>query len=400
MQDFIKQYFVERKNTNSSKWDNLPARFNGDDDLLAMWVADMEFSTAIEIKNALISRVNHGVFGYSIIPDSYYESYFSWMKQYHDVELKKEWIRFNLGVVNNIYHLVNLFTKENDAILIMAPVYYPFANSVKDNNRKLIEHELVYNELNGEFSIDFKKLEDDIVKNNVKMTIFCSPHNPVGKIWSEEEIKKCFDIFTKHGVLIISDEIHQDFAYNKKFISALALKNAKDYYKNLIVLNAASKTFNLACLLNSHMIIIDDDLRIKYDNFAKRYNQIETSLLGQIATEVAYKEARYWLENVKKIIYSNYELIKSEFSKNEKTKNIIISPLEGTYLLFLNLNPVINKARTKEFIQDDCRIAIDYGDWFGANYQGFIRLNLATHPDYVKEFINRVISNLNCKDYK
>ena len=400
MEKFIQKHFKNRINTNSSKWDNLPARFGGDDNLLAMWVADMEFSTADEIKDALKERIDHGIFGYSLTPDEYFKSFFAWMKSRHNVELKKEWIRFNLGVVNSIYHLVNLFTKENEAILIMSPVYYPFANSVKDNKRKLIENDLIYDEKTAEFSINYESLEQDIVKNNVKMVIFCSPHNPVGRIWDENELKKCFDIFKKHKVLVLCDEIHQDFYYKKPFKSILALENAKDYFENLIVLNAASKTFNLACLLNSHIIIPNENLRKIYDEFATRFNQIETNILGQLATQVAYEKAGYWLDKVKEIIYSNYETIKAEFAKNPHTKDIIISPLEGTYLLFLNFSKVVNEDRMKEFIQKDCKIAIDYGDWFGANYKAFIRLNLATNKEHINEFINRIITNLSKKNYK
>ncbi|MBZ7986158.1 putative C-S lyase [Campylobacter sp. Cr9] len=397
MQDFIQEHFINRKNTNSSKWDNLAVRFNDNRDLLAMWVADMEFKTAKEILSAINERVNHGIFGYSLTPNSYYESFISWMKQYHNVELKKEWIRFNLGVVNSIYHLINCFSKENDSILILSPVYYPFARAVKDNHRKLVENELVYNEDNGEFCIDYDKLEKDIITNDVKMVIFCSPHNPISRIWNADELKKCFDIFKKHNVLIISDEIHQDFTYKKSFISAL---NYEEYFDNLIILNAASKTFNLACLLNSHIIIPNEKLLAVYDEFAKRFNQIETNIIGQLATEIAYKKARYWLENVKEIIYKNYLYIKDEFAKDEITKNIIISPFEGTYLLFLNFSKVINENRMKEFIQDDCMIAIDYGDWFGKDYKGFMRVNLATAPIHIEEFVKRVKNQLKIKDYR
>lgn len=397
MQNFIKEHFTDRKNTDSSKWDNLAARFNGDEDLLAMWVADMEFKTAKEILNALNERVNHGVFGYSITPDSYYESFISWMNKYHLVDIKKEWIRFNLGVVNSIYHLINCFSEENDGVLIFSPVYYPFARAVRDNKRTLIENNLVYNENNGSFSIDYAKLEQDLMKNNIKIVIFCSPHNPIGKVWDEDELKKCFDLFKKYNVLIISDEIHQDFTYEKRFISAL---NYQEYFDNLIVLNAASKTFNLACLLNSHIIIPNEKLLAIYDEFAKRFNQIETNILGQLATNIAYSKARYWLENVKNIIYSNYLYIKDEFAKSEITKDIKLAQFEGTYLLFLDFSKVINENRMKEFIQDDCKIAIDYGDWFGKSYKGFIRLNLATAPVHIEEFVKRVKNQLMIKDYK
>ena len=400
MELFLKENLVERKNTYCLKWDKLDERF-GDPDLLAMWVADMEFKTPKAVIDGLKQRVEHGVFGYAYTKDSYYQEFFSWMKDIHDVVLKKEWIRFNFGVVNTIYNLVNLFTQEKESILIMAPVYYPFWNSIKDNNRNLIANNLIYNDKTGEFDIDYEELENDIKNNDVKLVIFCSPHNPAGRIWDKHELKKCFDIFKKYGVIIISDEIHQDLQIgDKKFISALALDNASDYFDNLIVLNAASKTFNLACLLNSHIIIPDEKLRAKYDAFAKRFNQIETNILGMLATELAYKNGREWRNGLLKVIKHNFNYLKNELQKDSKTKNIIISPLEGTYLALLNLNPVINKERTKEFIQDDCKIAIDFGEWFGSEYKGFIRINLATNPKYIEECVSRMIKQLNTKDYK
>lgn len=392
MKEFIKEHFVDRKNTNSSKWDNLAARFEGDSDLLAMWVADMEFKCPKEVINALNDRINHGVFGYSISPAEYFEVFNKWMQDYHKVGLKKEWLRYSQGVVKSIYHLINLYTKINDSILIMAPVYYPFANSIKDSKRNIVENNLIYDENSGEFKIDFSRLENDIKENDVKMAIFCSPHNPVSRIWSKEEIKKCFDIFKKYNVLIISDEIHQDFYYEKEFISAL---NFSEYFDNLIVLNSASKTFNLACLLHSHIIIPNEKLLAQYDEFAKIYNQCELNIIGEIATLNAYKHSKYWLDNIKQIIYSNYLLIKDEFSKDEKCKDIIISPFEGTYLLFLNFTKVLDKSLMKDFIQKKCKIAIDYGEWFGKDYQGFIRVNLATSPEHINEFIKRIKTQLN-----
>lgn len=400
MQKFLSENCIKRHNTDCLKWDKLNERF-GDANLLAMWVADMEFKAPKEVLNGLSKRIQHGAFGYAYTTDDYYEEFFSWMKDIHNVSLCKEWIRFNFGVVNSIYHLVNCFTELNDSILIMAPVYYPFYNSIKDNQRKLITNDLVYNNSTGEFSIDFQQLENDIQKNNVKMVIFCSPHNPAGRIWTENEIKQCFDIFKKYNVFIVSDEIHQDLQLsNKKFISSLALTNKEEYFSKLIVLNAASKTFNLACLLNSHIIIPNEEIRKMYDNFAKSYNQIETNILGLLATKLAYKHGREYRLGLIEVLKHNYLYLKDGLQKDEKAKKIIITPLEGTYLALLNLNNVINKERTKEFIQDDCKIAIDFGEWFGVNYKGFVRINLATDPENIKECVKRIIHNLNNKDYR
>ncbi|MEI0611919.1 MalY/PatB family protein [Brachyspira pilosicoli] len=396
MEDFIKKYAVNRKNTNSLKWDALDVRF-GDPDLTAMWVADMEFKTPEAVREALVNRVEHGVFGYTYAWDSYFEAFFNWQKSRYNIDLKKEWISFSTGVVISIYWLVNAFTKVNDSVLILTPVYYPFHNAVKDNNRKLVKCHL--KNTNGEYTIDYKKLEEDIVKNDAKLVIFCNPHNPAGRVWKKEELEKAFSIFRKHNLYIISDEIHQDINLGiNPFVSALTLDNKNDFIDKLIVLTSASKTFNLACLLNSHIIIPDDNLRKIYSNYIKTVNQTEINILGMIATEAAYRNGSDWLDGLLKVIKYNYEYLKEEL--NSKIPEIILTPLEGTYLSFLDLKNVVSEDRVKEFIQDDCRLAIDFGEWFGEQCKSFVRINLATEHKYVEFAVKNMIKNLKNKKYK
>ncbi|ATV56358.1 MalY/PatB family protein [Fusobacterium pseudoperiodonticum] len=383
---FLKEYLVERKGTYSLKWDALDKRF-GNANLTSMWVADMEIKAPKEVIEALKERCEHGVFGYSYVSDEYYNSVINWLKEKHNYEIKKEWLRFTNGVVTAIYCFVNIFTKVDDAVLILTPVYYPFHNAVKDNNRKLITCDL--KNTDGYFTIDYEEVEKKIVENNVKLFIQCSPHNPAGRVWKEEELAKILEICKKHNVLVISDEIHQDIIMKGyKHIPSAIVANGK-YADNLITISAASKTFNLAGLIHSNIIISNDELRKKYDKEIKKINQTEINILGMLATQVAYEKGSEWLENVKEIIEDNFNYLKTELNKH--IPEITITNLEGTYLVFLDLRKIIPIDKVKEFIQDKCNLAIDFGEWFGASFKGFIRINLATDPEIVKKAVESII---------
>ena len=390
VKEFVEKYYVERRNTNSLKWDALKERF-GDSELLALWVADMEFKTPECIREALIERVDHGVFGYTKLPESYYDEYKSWHMKKYNIDIEKKWIRFAPGIVQAILWVIQAYTKKDDAVIIMPPVYYPFANSIRNSGRKLVESPLL--EDNGVFKIDYDTFEKQIRENDVRLYIHCSPHNPVGRVWTLEEQKKVFEICERYDVLVLSDEIHQDFTYgDNKQISALDVDGGR-YNKRLIVANSGSKTFNLASLVHSTLLIPDEDVRKGFDKFSKENLGAEPSLLGQIALEAGYREGHEWLEGLKETIVFNYNLLCEELAKN--APEIKVYPLEGTYLVFLNVEKVLNGKTTKQFIQDECGLAIDFGDWFGKGYKNYVRINLATSPDNIRKAIERIVKN--CK---
>lgn len=385
-QAFIADYYTDRTQTRSLKWDLVEERF-GDKDLLPLWVADMDFKVSDAITQALQERVTHGIYGYSFTDPAYFDTFNRWMTDRFGFELEPDWIRYTTGIVQALHHFIHTFSQAGDAILILTPVYYPFHNAVRDTKRKLVARELVNHDCR--FELDFEEFERAIVAENVKIYIHCSPHNPAGRVWSEAEQRRLFDICEKHNVLIISDEIHQDFTFGGvKHIPSATVAGGR-FRDRIVTANAASKTFNLAALTHAHIIITDERLRQRYDAYANTVIKTELNVMGMLATEAAYRGGSAWLDTVKSIIRDNYDDAVAEL--NAGLPEVKVAPLQGTYLMFIDLNPVLKGMSTKTFMQEKCGIAIDYGEWFGANYHGYIRINLATKPDLVREAIQAII---------
>ncbi len=388
-QEFLQSYLVDRHKTDSLKWDGLQQKF-GETDLLAMWVADMEFKTCDGIVDAMTKRTRHGVFGYSCVPDDYYEVFSGWMERRYHFPVKKEWVRFSTGCVTAIAWMIHAFTKPGDSCMILTPVYYPFHNVVTNGDRKLVKVELDYND--GYFTMNYEAIEKAIVENQVKMLIQCSPHNPAGRVWTEDELDRVLAVCQKHDVLVISDEIHQDIILGDKPFVPAAVVSGGRYRDMVVTLNSASKTFNLATLLHSHIIITDDGLRGKYDQFASALNRTEVSIMGMVATKAGYTYGGEWLGQVLDVIRDNYRYLKEEL--NKRLPGMTVCALEGTYLVMIDLRSYVNPEQTLDFVQKHCRLAVDYGEWFGQAYKGFIRLNLATDPVYIKQAVERIAKEI------
>ncbi|MBU3155597.1 MalY/PatB family protein [Clostridium estertheticum] len=390
IKQFCARYSMDRVGTNSLKWDALDKRY-GDKNLIPMWVADMEFKAPEVVVNAMKQRIEHGIFGYSYVPDSYYNSFINWERNQHNYEVDKKWIRFSTGVVVSLYWFVNAFTKFGDSVIILTPVYYPFHDAVKDTGRKLVTSELI--NVNGVYTIDFEDFERNIIENDVKLFIQCSPHNPVGRVWTEKELDKILSICKRYNVLVVSDEIHQDIIIGENVQIPAAIVSGAKYADNIITVTAPSKTFNLAGLLNCNIIISNEKVMERYDAYSKTINKTEVNIMGLTAAEAAYNYGEEWLKSLLEVIKHNYNHVKERLG--DKAPKIIITPLEGTYLIWVDLRGYIEPNETKTFIQEKCRLAVDYGEWFGENCKGFIRLNMATNPKYVEKAVDNIINNIN-----
>lgn len=389
---FIKKYSKDRRQTHSLKWDALEERF-GDKQLLPLWVADMEFSVPETVKEALVERAGHGIFGYSQVPDDYFSAFSEWQKRQHGIELQEEWLRFSKGVVESLYHLLQIYTEEGDAVLIQPPVYYPFFNAINDTERRGVFNHLILED--GEYRIDFADFEEKIRDNHVKVFILCSPHNPVGRVWQEAELVRMLEICKKYDVLVIADEIHQDFVYAPHHFRSVLQVADGEFQDQVIVVNAPSKTFNLASLLNGHILIPNDKLRETFDQKIKRYSQSENSLLGQLSGKVAYQTGDEWFAALKEVIVSNYHYVRETFAA--QLPEVKVADLQGTYLLWLDLSRLLSSVEIESFIKEECGLAVDFGGWFSQETQQYIRLNLATTPENVRQAVQQLLQGLERK---
>ncbi|HIS65606.1 MAG TPA: pyridoxal phosphate-dependent aminotransferase [Candidatus Avoscillospira avistercoris] len=387
---FCQENCVERKGTGTLKWDSLEEVF-GDADLLPLWVADMEIQSPPAARQAIQARVEHGTFGYAKVTDDYYDAFFSWQKNHHGVTLAKENLRFATGVVGSLYAAVRAYTQPNDGVIICPPVYYPFYDAILNTGRTLVTCELDNHD--GRFTLDLEKFEKTIAESKAKMFLLCSPHNPVCRVWTEEELEGMFAVCRKHGVLVVADEIHQDFTYDKDhaFFSTALLGDGQ-YKDMLILLNSGSKTFNLAGLIHSHVIIFDEKLMETYDAYIKSIGSPEVNLMGVIAMGAAFRDGAAWFDQVKALICHNYDYMKQAFAKD--APKIVLTPLEGTYLSWLDLRGYMDGKDVAEFIQKKCRLACDVGEWFSFTGHGYVRINLATDTKYIKMAVERILANL------
>lgn len=383
--------FIDRRNTDCAKWDNLEAMF-GEGDLQAMWVADMDFKAPQCVLQAQQAYVAMGAQGYYKVPEGYYDAFIAWEAERHGYAVSREHIRFSPGVVAALNWFVQLMTAPGDAVIVLTPVYYPFLNAVKDNGRKLVMCDLI--KRNGRYTVDLAAFRRDIVENNVRAFILSSPHNPVGRVWTREELKGMLDICKELGVFVISDEIHHDivFAPAKHIPSA----TVGAYDANLVTLTAPSKTFNLAACQNSFVIIPDAEIRRRFDDYTSKLCVRSGNPFGCNVAEAAYRHGLPWLEEVLAIIEGNARAVRETLS--ERLPKVAIAPLEGTYLLWLDFGAYLAPGEVKDFMQKKCRLAFDYGDWFGGERFGAcVRMNLATSRELVDAAVARIVENLSAK---
>ena len=363
---------IDRHNTACLKYDFAIQR-GRPADVLPLWVADMDFPIAREIQEALIARCQHAVFGYSESDDAYFNTVHDWYAKHFNWETKQEWLTKTPGIVFALAMAVKAFTKPGEAVLINQPVYYPFTEVIKDNKRELINSPLVLKD--GKYSIDFADLEAKIVQNNVKLMLLCSPHNPVGRVWSREELQKIGDICLAHNVIIVSDEIHSDFVWGENKHTVFATLGEK-YAQNCMVCTAPSKTFNIAGLQVSNIFIPNEDLRraFRHEVAAAGYSQVNT--LGLVACEAAYRYGEDWLNQVKTYIEANIRFV-DEYLKSNLPQIKLLAP-QGTYLIWLDCSALGFTAEDREqWLWHKAKLWLDGGGIFGPEGQAFERINVA-----------------------
>ncbi len=375
---------VDRKNTDSIKWDLRPK--NAPDDLLPMWVADMDFETLPQIKTRLAEVAAHGIYGYTLKSKEYLDAVCGWFTNRFSWNVQPDWIVSTTGVVMALSAAVRAYTKEGDAVLIQQPVYYPFSNVVNQNNRTLIVSQL--KECDGLYQMDFADMEAKIKENNVKMAILCNPHNPIGRVWTKEELETYCAICEKYQVQIISDEIHCDFIM-PGFAHVSFGKLDCLWSKKAVVCTAPSKTFNLAGLQASNIIIQDEQVRKAYTDELERISIHGAGLFGLEACKTAYLHGADWVDELNGYIYENYQYVKSYIE--EYLPKIKVVELQGTYIVWLDFrNYGFSDEELSEKMLQGAGVWVDDGTMFGEGGSGFMRVNLATPRYYVEKAMKKL----------
>lgn len=379
---------IKRYNCGSNKWNEMErAGVTAQDDIVPFSVADMEFVTAPEIKSALHNMVDNMILGYANPTEDFKESVCGWMKRRHNWDAKPEWILPSHGVVDAFYAAVRCFTKEGDGVMLFTPVYYPMYFSIKANNRNLIDCPLIRGE--HTYDIDFADFEAKAKDPNTKMLILCSPHNPVGRIWTKEEMEKICKICLENDVLVIDDEIHHDLEMpgHTHVVYAAISKEAE---QNCLVLTAPSKTFNLAGLQTSSILIPNEDLRKTFDAFQKQSSaNPKCNILGYEACKTAYNECEEWLNECIKVIDTNRQLVIDFFAKN--FPQIKVFDLQATYLLWMDWNGLgLGFKELERINHEEARLFFDEGYVFGEQGEGFERWNLACPTKSIKDALDRM----------
>lgn len=363
---------IDRRGTNSLKYDFAVER-GKPADILPLWVADMDFQTAPEIRDALAEAVRHGIYGYSESKDDYFKAVYNWYKDRFQWKVKKEWLVKTPGIVFAISAAVRALTAEGDGVLIQKPVYYPFSHIILKNKRKLINNPLIYKD--GAYHIDFEDFEAKIKNNQVKLFILCSPHNPVGRVWTEDELTKLGDICMKYQVKIITDEIHSDFIY-PGHLHTVFTNIKEEYLDHTVVCTAPSKTFNLAGLQVSNLFIANKEMRKKIQEEIDLTGYSQLNSMGLIACQVAYEKGAPWLEELKVYLKGNLDFVRSFIA--EQIPQIKLVEPEGTYLVWLDCTALnLNEAELENLVTNKAKLWLDGGTMFGQEGLGFQRVNIA-----------------------
>ena len=381
MYDFDK--IIRREQTACVKYDLREAYF-GQGDVFPMWVADMDFETPVFIRDAIQERATHPIYGYSFRPETYFTSIMQWVDKRHNWQLKKNWILFSPGVVPALNMATLAFTDPGDGILVQPPVYFPFFHAVKNHKRNLIENQLLYNE--GRYTIDFTDFEQKVRK--AKMFFLSNPHNPVGRLWTAEELKRMGDICVKYDVIIISDEIHCDLALpGFRHIPMASLSD--EIAQNTVTCIAPSKTFNVAGLATSSLIIANKQLRHKMRRIIEDLHIGNGNLFGAAASIAAYESGEQWLDELMQYIETNFRLLDG-FLRNELPVLELVHA-EATYLAWIDFRKTgLSDVKIKEKLLHEAKLGLSPGPVFGKGGEGFQRMNLATQKANVEEALDRL----------
>ena len=376
---------VDRRNTGSLKYDfaverGMPA------DVLPLWVADMDFKTSSYVQEALQKQVEHGIWGYSEPLAGYFSSVQGWIKRHHDWEVKEEWLVKTPGIVFALAMAVRAFTNPGDAVLIQSPVYYPFSEVIRDNGRRVVSSDLQYG-TDHRYQMNFEDFETKIVEEKIKLFFLCNPHNPVGRVWTKEELERLGDICAKHQVLVVSDEIHADFVFEGSHQVLAGLEES--YRKFVVTCTAPSKTFNIASMMISNIFIPNRELKAKFRAQLDAAGISQLNVLGLVACEAAYAHGEEWYEAMHSYVADNIAFTK-EYVETQ-LPGVSMVDHEGTYLVWLDFRETgLSVDELEDLIVHRAKLWLDSGKIFGDCGKGFQRINVACPRATLQEALDRI----------
>ena len=376
---------IERKGTDCLKYD-FAKRRGLPEDVLPLWIADMDFRTSSYVEDALIDRTKHGIFGYSEVQEDYFRAVAGWMNRHHNWNVEPGWLIKTPGVVFALAMAVKAYTEVGDCVLIQQPVYYPFSEVIEDNERVIVSNDL-YLETDNRYHIDFEDFEKKIVEHHIKLFLLCNPHNPSGRVFTKEELTKLGDICLKHGVIVVSDEIHNDFVFKGEHTVFASVK--KEYEDISIICTSPSKTFNLASMLISNIFIPNKKLKSKFRHEVDAAGISQLGVLGLEAAKAAYEKGDEWYEKMMAYVRENIEYVKKYVEEHMPGVKVIDG--EGTYLVWLDFRATgIEAEELDHRIIYDAKLWLDSGKIFGKTGLGFQRINVATPRKIVTECLERI----------
>lgn len=381
---------IDRSGTYSYKWDGA-YRYFGTNDVIPLWIADMDFKAPQEVVEALERRANHGIYGYTKEESEHKEPFINWAKKRYGYKVEEKWIINTPGVVPAICAAIQSLTEKGDGVLIQPPVYPPFFSSVKNNERNLVLNPLKIE--NGKYEIDFEDFENKIKNENVKLFLLCNPQNPVGRVWSAEDLENILKICRKNNVIVFSDEIHGDIIYKgNKFNSVLTL--SEKYHNRLIVATAPSKTFNIAGLYYSNIIIPDKSLKEKISFVFTQLNVSAENVFSIEAGRAVYEYGEEWVDQLVEYLEGNAEYVVDFI--NEKLPKVKAYKPESTYLMWVDFSDCFDcQEKLIDFLTNEAKVGLNDGTTFSEEYVGFARLNIASPRSIIKEGLERLESALN-----
>ncbi len=378
-----------RKNSGSYKWDTIVSDGLIENGAYPFSVADMEFQAPPEVRKALSSFCENGFFCYTSSDEAYRDCVREFLLRRHSFEIENDWITTVGGVVFAINTAIRAFTQKGDKVIIQTPVYYPFSTSIVNNERIIADNPLQF--VDGEYKMNFEELRRIASEDDVKLMLLCSPHNPVGRVWTKEELRQVGEICLENNVVLLSDEIHFDIL--RKNVEHTVINNVdRQIAQNTVICTAVSKTFNLAGLGTSNIIIENKELRDKFQSQLSADGYSSINCVSRPATIAAYTKCDYWIDKVNEYIDSNIEMVESMLSVTDKIK---VHKCQGTYLMWLDMNGLsMTDSELDEFLNNKCGIIQDPGYWFGEGGKGFTRLNVACPKAVLKKAIETLISQI------